>query len=414
MDKRVRVAGVGTGGIFGTHLRAFPDIPQLHLTAFVDPNEENLGKTQYKMWQLYEEKAAASEAGHDTGDADRLRQDVAEVETYGSIEELLAKDPPDVVDICTHADLHGPLSVKALEAGVHVMCEKPMARTYYDCRRIVEAADRTGKLYQHGENWLWEPKYYTAKKLIDAGWIGEPVAIYLSAAHGGPEGSPSFWDSGKGGGGSALDMGVHAIGAAWFLAGVKKQPTAIKAANPVGVCLRMPERIVNGRFDRVSVDDDAHLLVRFEDPTTGAWTTAHIEGSWTERDAPSSVIHGTAGSIEFREDETGDSVLAVRDAQGAVQVVPASGPTWCHWPSSFYGEVLNFVECVRAGVRSISDERFGMGCQLIVGAAYLSEARGRNAVTPRAFERFVDGIQKKHPDDADDRLVEALLEAVVR
>ncbi|GMV37111.1 MAG: dehydrogenase [Fimbriimonadales bacterium] len=410
--KRIRIAGVGTGGIFGAHLRAYPEIPQFQLCALVDPNEDNIGRTQLDMWQLYEEKAQQAEAAGDARAADRLRNDVASVKTYSNLSALLADEKPDAVDICTQPKDHAPLAIEALDAGLHVMCEKPMARSYYDCLRILEAVQRSGKLYQHNENWLWEPFYYTAKKLIDAGWIGEPVAMYLATAHGGPEGNPNFWQSGIGGGGALLDCGIHAVAASWFLSGLSKRPTMVKAAQPIGITVRMPERIIDGKFDSVRVEDDGHILIRFEDPATSAWSTAHVEGSWSHRDSPETMVCGTTGFLRMHEDEEGKHWAVVTDAHGAERSVAASGPTWMPWPSSFYGEILNFAECIRAGTRSVSDETFGLECQVIVGAAYLSQLRGGKGVSPTAFRKFAQDLRKRHPEDADDRLVEALLCAV--
>jgi hypothetical protein len=95
--------------------------------------------------------------------------------------------------------------------------------------------------------------------------------------------------------------------------------------------------------------------------------------------------------------------------------IECSGPTWQPWISSFYGEILNMVECVRAGVPSISGPEFGAECSAVVGAAYLSQKSGRKAVRLEEYKRFALGIAAQYPNDpkaADNALIEAQLAAV--
>ena len=155
---------------------------------------------------------------------DGFERDLESVQICSDISEVIETIKPDVVDICTQPFLHAPLAIQALEAGIHVMCEKPISRSWLESQRVIAAVERSGKLYQHNENWLWDKDYYTAKKLIDSGAIGEPLLMFLATAHGGPEGNPKFWNSDFGGGGALLDNGIHAIGAAWFMSGLGKNP----------------------------------------------------------------------------------------------------------------------------------------------------------------------------------------------
>jgi predicted dehydrogenase len=407
--RRIRVGAVGTGGIFrGAHLPTFPDLPSCQLVALCDVSAESLAAAEARMKELYKQKAKQAEERGDVTTAERLKQDLKEVRMYQDVQTMLREAQLDLVDICTQPNLHAPMAIAALEAGVHVMCEKPMARTWLECMRVVETVQRTGKLYQHNENWLWDPFYYTAKKVIDAGWIGEPVMMFLATAHGGPEGNPNFWNASTGGGGSLLDNGIHAVGASWYLSGLDKQPISVKAAEPIGITIRMPQRILSGQFQPVRVEDDGHILIRFEHPQTGAWSTAHVEGSWSHRDSPDTVIIGTMGTIRFTHEDD-RCILVVEDANGGCRRVEATGPTWEYWPSSFYGEIRNMIECVRKGERSISDEHFGAECSAIVGAAYLSQKRDKRAVTLADFKRFASNIARRYPDSADEELISRLL-----
>ena len=318
------------------------------------------------------------------------------------------------MDICTQPFLHTPLSIQALEAGIHVMCEKPLSRSWLESERLIPAIQRSGKLYQHNENWLWDPDYYTAKKLVDAGAVGEPILMFLAQAHGGPEGNPRFWNPAFGGGGALLDNGIHAIGAAWFVCGMDKKPTLVKAAEPFGMSIRMPERIIDGKFQQITVDDDAHILIRFESED-GRWATAHVEGSWSERDSPDTAIIGTTGKIVYRNEDNRRYAVVLDYRENEVRRLQVSGPTWQYWPSSHYGEMLNMVECVRTNTPSICTAAFGADNSAIVGAAYLSEKKGKKPVSIEEFKAFARDIAARYPNDpqgADDALVDALLSAV--
>lgn len=415
-NSRVRVAAIGTGGIFrGAHLPSYPDIPQAQLVALCDP-DKTAQDLAYKKYQiLMEAKIKIAQDADDIAGAERLERDLETIQICDDISEVIETIRPDLVDICTQPMLHTPLAIQALEAGFHVMCEKPLSRSWLESQALMETIARTGRFYQHNENWLFDPDYYTVKKLVDAGAIGEPVTMFLTQAHGGPEGNPRFFNPDFGGGGALLDNGIHAIGAAWFVAGLNKTPTLVKAAEPFGMSIRMPDRIIDGKYQRISVDDDAHILIRFEDQKTGAWTTAHVEGSWSEQDSPDTVYIGTTGSIKMTE-EGGKRFAIVLDIKGnESRRFRASGSNWQHWPSSYYGEILNMVECVRSNQQSIMTAQFGADCSAIVGASYLSEKNGKRAVTLDEFRRFALDIADKYPNDPDganNALVDALLSAV--
>lgn len=414
--QRVRVAAIGTGNIFrGAHLPAYPDLPQIQLVAFCDPDKTAQELTYKRYLSLMEAKIKAARERDDAPAAERFEQDLETVQICDDISEVIETIKPDLVDICTQPFLHTPLAIQALEAGLNVMCEKPISRSWLESQRLIETIKRTGKFYQHNENWLFEPDYYTVKKLVDAGAIGELIAMFLTQAHGGPEGNPKFWNSDFGGGGALLDNGIHAIGAAWFVAGLEKSPTYVKAAEPFGMSIRMPHRIIEGRYQQITVDDDAHILIRFEDSTTHTWSTAHVEGSWSEQDSPDTVYIGSTGRIQM-QNEDGKRFAVVTDAHGNVsRKIRVSGSNWQHWPSSFYGEIQNMAECVRNNRQSIMTAEYGADCSAIVGASYLSEKQGKKPVHVEEFKAFARDIAARYPDDptgADNALVDALLAAV--
>ena len=416
--RRVKVAAIGTGGIFrGAHLPAHVELPQVQLVAFVDPDKTAQDLVHKRYRQLIEAKVAAAREKGDHDEVARLESDFENIRIFEDIQQVIemTEDRPELLDVCTQPVLHAPLSIQGLEAGFHVMCEKPISRSWLESQRVIEAVKRTGQFYQHNENWLFDPDYYTVKKLVDAGQIGELIAMFLNQSHGGPEGNPRFWNSDFGGGGALLDNGIHAIGAAWFITGLEKSPTFVKAAQPFGMSIRMPNRIIEGRYQKVTVDDDAHILIRFEDSTNNEWSTAHVEGSWSEKDSADTCYIGSTGRIDM-VNEDGKRFAVVTDSYGNVsRKLRVSGSNWQHWPSSFYGEIQNMVECIRIGQQSLMTAEFGADCSAIVGASYLSEMRGKKPVHLDEFKAFANEIAGRYPNDpvsADNALVDALLSAV--
>ncbi len=153
--QRVRVAGIGTGNIFrGAHLPAYPEIPQVQLVALCDPDKEAQNRAYKRYQSLIEAKIKQAQERSDSDTIDRLQRDLETVQICDDISEVIETVKPDLVDICTQPFLHAPLAIRALEAGIHVMCEKPMARSWLETQRVIETVRRTGKFYQHNENWL--------------------------------------------------------------------------------------------------------------------------------------------------------------------------------------------------------------------------------------------------------------------
>ena len=115
-------------------------------------------------------------------------------------------------------------------------------------------------------------------------------------------------------------------------------------------------------------------------------------------------------------DEDGKRFAVVTDAHGhESRRLRVSGSNWQHWPSSFYGEIQNMVECLRNGVPSVMTAEFGADCSAIVGASYLSEKSGKRAISLDEFRQFARDIAARYPNDptgADNALVDALLAAV--
>lgn len=407
--KRVKVGVAGAGGVFQlAHLPAYPDIEEAQLLAVCDTSGMALKTVERKMKSLYAEKVEKAEENGNLELAERLKDDVSGVKTYMSATEMLSREDLDLVDVCTPTKFHNLVAVEALNSGVNVMVEKPMARTYLECLEVMEAVENSKKLYQHNENWIHYPVWYNARKFIESGAIGEVQLIFMDSTHGGPEWATWFWDPSIAGGGALLDMGVHAITTAWFLVGLERRPVVVKAAEPYGIGIKMKTRFLKGMFRQVEVDDDAHILVRYEDDETGAWSTAHIEGSWSYKNSPETKIIGTNGQIEEVLEEE-KVFIKITDPHGGVRKIDLGKFDWI---DSFVGEIRNMCSCILNKVEPLCNEKIGAETTAIVGAAYLSQKRGRKAVTLDEFKEYALKIREKEGERAPEVLLKELLKGI--
>jgi predicted dehydrogenase len=132
------------------------------------------------------------------------------LKAYGSLEELLGDPAVDIVLVAVPNELHKPMVLKALEAGKHVVCEKPAALNSGELGEMIGASRKAGKIFAVHQNRRWDEDYLTAKKIYDDKILGEVFRIE-SRVHG-SRGIPGDWRGlPEHGGGMLLDWGVHIL-----------------------------------------------------------------------------------------------------------------------------------------------------------------------------------------------------------
>ena len=132
------------------------------------------------------------------------------IHTYASLEELVSDPKVDIVLCATPNDVHKDIVVCALNAGKHVICEKPVALSVGEFDEMVDAAKKNGRILSVHQNRRWDVDFLAMKSLVESGEIGEVISVE-SRIHG-SRGIPSDWRCHKApGGGMILDWGVHLI-----------------------------------------------------------------------------------------------------------------------------------------------------------------------------------------------------------
>ena len=129
---------------------------------------------------------------------------------YETFEDVLSDENVEIVTVAIPNDQHPEVVIRALEAGKHVICEKPVANSVKEFESMVKAAEKSGKLFTVHQNRRWDVDYLAMQSVCDSGEIGEVFNIE-SRIHG-SRGIPSDWRGVKKyGGGMILDWGVHLI-----------------------------------------------------------------------------------------------------------------------------------------------------------------------------------------------------------
>ena len=216
---------------------------------------------------------------------------------YPTWEAMLSDPEITAVSVCAANHVHGEITVGALRAGKHVLCEKPMAVSLEECEAMVKAAEASGKYLMIGQNQRLAGAHVKAKELIARGEIGRVLTFRTTFGHSGPESwsiDPGsnvwFFDKSKAAMGVMADLGIHKTDLIQYLLGsrivkVQAMLTTLDkkdaAGNPIGV------------------DDNAICIYQMENGVTGTMTA-----SWTYYGAEdnTTVIYGTKGELRLYDD----------------------------------------------------------------------------------------------------------------
>ncbi|MBE6621593.1 MAG: Gfo/Idh/MocA family oxidoreductase [Ruminococcaceae bacterium] len=154
---------------------------------------------------------------------------ITDLKLYDSVEEMLETEKPDIVDICVPTPFHSDMACEMLEKGYHVFCEKPMARTYEQAERMVNAANKAGKKLMIGQCVRFFPAYAYIKQAYEKGELGKPVtAMFRRISFPPAWGAGSWFMNYEKSGGCLLDMSLHDIDFAQYLYGAPEKVSCFK------------------------------------------------------------------------------------------------------------------------------------------------------------------------------------------
>lgn len=337
---KVGVIGLGMGR---HHIAGYQGHPAAQVVAIADVDEKRLS---------------------DIGDKYNIPK------RYTSPEEMLSKEKLDVVSVATPNKFHMPLTIAAIEAGCHVLCEKPMAMSAGEARQMLAAAEKAGKRIMINFSYRFTEQSMALKAQVDAGILGE---VYFGRTvwhrrRGLPGLGGWFGQKELSGGGPLIDLGVHRLDLALWLMGYPRPVWVLGSTyNPISSELA---KASNAKFD---VEDLAVGLIKFDN---GA--TLEVEASWAanvkESELMETRLYGTkAGLVQRNYDETykfeAEIYLEKAGAHFDMKLHPPMQPV----PTA----MAHFIDCLLNGTPHTATGEEGLLVMEILDAIYRSAAEGK-------------------------------------
>jgi predicted dehydrogenase len=255
-------------------------------------------------------------------------------------EEVLGSREVELVLVLTSPRSHGPLARAALEAGKHVLVEKPMAATLEEARELVALAEKSPGLLLPAPFTVLSPTFQAIARRVRRGDIGRPVSARARYGWAGPSWSGWFYLPG---GGPLVDLAVYNV---TTLTGLIGRARRVMAMTGVAV----PEREVQGEKVRVQVEDNAQLLIEFEGGALAALTSGFTIQQYR---GPGVEVYGTEGTIQMLGDDWDpDGYELWENRAGAWQIWKETAPDW-PWTDG----LRHLVDCIRAGARPLVTPR---------------------------------------------------------
>ena len=343
----LKVGFVGVGGISRTHMPGWAASEDAEVVAGSDINNEAL-----EQW------GALHNVSRLTTNAD----------------ELFSDPDIDIIDLCVPNMYHAPLAIAALEAGKHVICEKPLAPTPQDIKRMIAARDKAGKSLMTAQHFRFAGVSQAMKAEIDTGALGDvyhargwmlrrnlliPTATFIEKKHSG--------------GGPCIDIGVHILDLTLWLMG-NPRPVAVsgvadaRLAHHPGAFATWRQGPIPSSFD---VEDYAVAFVRFE---TGA--TLVLEVSWLlhhdiSGEDMQAWIYGDEGGCHWPSAQFLDTNYTTRNFNNrTLQLVKDKME-----PHAL--ECVEFAKAIAAGAPSPVPAEQSLQVLSILDGIYRSQAEGR-------------------------------------
>jgi predicted dehydrogenase len=280
MEKMINIGVIGCGKIAQVR----------HLPEYADHKDANIKA----VFDLCKERA------------DQIAVEYG-AKSYDSWQELLADPEIDAVSVCAANAVHCEITVAALRAGKHVLCEKPMAIKLSECEEMVKVANETGKYLMIGHNQRLAKAHAKARELILSGEIGDIVTFETRFGHSGPEtwGIDSnniwFFDKKTAVFGALADLGIHKTDLIQFLTEQKvKEVSAFVGTLQKAYAGGTP----------IGVDDNAICIYRMDGGAVGTMTA-----SWTcyGPEDNSTVLYGTEGIMRIYDDPEYSIIIQKKD-----------------------------------------------------------------------------------------------------
>jgi predicted dehydrogenase len=304
----VGVVGLGAMGV--THIEAYRHVPGVRIAALCNPSGRHLDGDFTGVGR--------------TVDADEpLKLDMRGVKATRNFADLLADPEIQVVDICAPTKAHVELSVAALKAGKHVVCEKPLARTPQAAREIAAAAKTARGFFMPAMCMRFWPEWAWLKAAIQNQRFGKVLsASFRRVAEPPAWGQKNFFRGAESGGG-LFDLHIHDTDFVQF-------------------CFGRPRRVHSRGYKKVSGAVD-HVVTQYE---VDSGAIVHAEGSWAMARgfgfSMTYCVNFDGATADYELARSSNPLRLVEEGKPPV-------PVRCEGPDGYIGELTHFIESIRAG-----------------------------------------------------------------
>ncbi|HET7627637.1 MAG TPA: Gfo/Idh/MocA family oxidoreductase [Bacillales bacterium] len=342
MTDKLKVGIIGAGGIArGVHIPNYLKCSdRMELVAIADVVRENAERT-------------AGEHGIPN--------------VFSDYEEMLGQVDIDAVSICTPNKFHAPAAIAALNAGCHVLCEKPPAMTADEARQMEQTARENGKILTYGFHYRHAQETEMLKRFVDAGELGDVYAVNVKAVRRrGIPGWGVFTNKELQGGGPLIDIGVHMLDTALYLMGYPEPDTVFgvtyqKLGNKQGVGL-----FGEWDWENFSIEDMARGMITFKNGASILLETA-FAANVKEKDTMNVTLMGENGGADVFP------LNIYQEKHGSlIDITPAHLPN----KDSYELEIERFVDACLGGTAPISTAEQGVVIQQIIEGLYRSAETG--------------------------------------
>ena len=221
----------------------------------------------------------------------------------------------DAIIVTTPPHLHAAIGVEALEAGVHVMVEKPIALTVRQSLRLIEAAERTGRKLAVAENYRRDPINRLAKAMVEAGILGKVYLAVQSTSGAGERVNITPWRHQRQSGGIIVDMGIHYTDLLEFYLG------SIERVMGMSDQIDSQRVDVNGIWHPVDAEDLSVGVARFANGAIANWMLNRAGRGETHF---TRMLYGTKGSLSIPRDRSGQPLTLTLRHNGKDEQIPES------------------------------------------------------------------------------------------
>ena len=253
--------------------------------------------------------------GRNRSRAEEIAEKYAIPNVYTDYKEMTKADGVDAIVVITPDDTHYPMTMAALNAGRHVLCEKPLALTLVLAKEMYDTAEAIGVKHMTFFTYRWLPQYRYLKELVDDGYVGECYHINIQYMAGFGRKSSSHWAFDKKRSIGVLgNLGSHMVDLARWLVG-----DISKVSAHLGVFI---DQNSESEESTHQANDAALLAVQFESGAQGSIHLSAVENTGGRGQEQKIVLCGESGTIEVKSSFIETEILGVQNGMEQFEELP--------------------------------------------------------------------------------------------